>query len=297
MAREVAVFRRRPLLFFCMAAAPLLCMSFFTTLMSDGLPTDLPTGLVDEDNTKISRTMARTLNAMQEVDITHAYRSVTEAREAMQRGEIYSFFYIPRGTTVEAVASWQPRVSFYTNDAYFVPGSMTMKDLKTASELTGLALTREVLRKRGATEDAVMDVLRPIEVDTHPLGNPTLNYAVYLNNMLLPGILILLTMLSAAYAIGMEWKLGTQREWYRLAGCSQTLALAGKLLPQTVLFTLMFWVMDVWFYGIEGYPCRCGAGAMLLLGFVTVLAAQAFAVFFMGVNIGQLRLSMCLCSL
>lgn len=70
----------------------------------------------------------------------------------MQRGEIYAFFYIPAGTTAEALANRQPTISFYTNESYFVPGSLLMKDFRTASELAGLALTRETLYARGATE-------------------------------------------------------------------------------------------------------------------------------------------------
>ena len=79
----------------------------------------------------------------------------------MQRGEIFSFFYIPKGTTEEALASRQPKISFYTNEAYFVPGSLLMKDFRTASELSGLALTRERLYARGATEDKAMGIIRP----------------------------------------------------------------------------------------------------------------------------------------
>ena len=76
---------------------------------------------------------------MEEADFVASYPSFTEAREAMQRGEIFSFFYIPAGTTEKALSNRQPEISFYTNEAYFVPGSLLMKDMRTASELSGLA--------------------------------------------------------------------------------------------------------------------------------------------------------------
>jgi ABC-2 type transport system permease protein len=53
----------------------------------------------------------------------------------------------------------------------------------------------------------------------------------------------------------------------------------------------------VYFYKFLMFPCNSGIGAMMLLGVVTVLAAQAFGVFLFGAFIGQMRLSMCLCSL
>ena len=280
-----------------MVVAPLLCAVFFVTLMDRGLPSDLPAGIVDMDNTNISRTIVRTIDAMENADFCKSYSSFTEAREAMRRGEIYAFFYIPEGTTEEALANRQPKISFYTNESYFVPGSLLMKDFRTASELAGLALTRETLYARGATERKAMGIIQPITIETHPLNNPTLDYAVYLNNIIVPGILILLIMLSTSYTIGMEWKFGSQRKLYSLAGNSSSVALAGKLLPQTFWFTLVFVFYNVYFYKIMGYPCNVPLWHMMLLGFVTVIASQAFGVFFFGVFLGQMRTAMCLCSL
>ena len=295
--REMRIFAHRPLFLFTMIVAPVLCVVFFTTLMSDGLPTKLPAGLVDEDDTHITHIVTRILGSMEETDLVTRYPSFTEARSAMQRGEIYGFFYIPKGLTEDAIANRQPRLSFYTNETYFVPGTLLMKDLRYASELSGLALTRETLYGKGLTEKQAMGILQAIVIETHPLNNPYLDYSVYLNNILLPGILILLVMLCTTYTIGLEWKRGTQRELYSLSGCSSTVALVGKLLPQTVLFSLMFIFYDVYFYKFLMFPCNSGIGAMMLLGVVTVLAAQAFGVFLFGAFIGQMRLSMCLCSL
>lgn len=282
---------------FCMLVAPVLCVVFFTTLMDKGLPTNLPAGIVDEDNTAISRTIVRTIDALEETNMTRSYSSFSEARKAMQRGEIFAFFHIPAGTTEDAISNRQPKISFYTNEAYFVPGSLLMKDLRTASELLGLALTRETLYAKGATEDKAMAIIQPITIETHPIGNPTLDYGVYLNNILVPGIFILLIMLSTTYTIGMEWKNGTQKQLYSLAGNSSFIALFGKLLPQTILFSLMFVFCDVWFYKIMRYPCQVGIWHMILTGVVTVLASQAFGVFLFGLFIGKMRLPMCLCSL
>ena len=295
--RELRIFAHRPLFLFTMIVAPVLCIIFFTTLMADGLPTKLPAGLVDEDDTHITRIITRILGSMEETDLAVRYPSSTEARHAMQRGEIYGFFYIPQGLTEDAIANRQPRLSFYTNETYFVPGTLLMKDLRYACELAGLALTRETLYGKGLTEEQAMGILQPIVIETHPLNNPYLDYSVYLNNIILPGILILLVMLSTTYTIGLEWKRNTQRELYSMSGYSSTVALVGKLLPQTFLFSLIFVFYDVYFYKFLMFPCNSGIWAMMLLGIVTVMAAQAFGVFLFGAFIGQMRLSMCLCSL
>lgn len=295
--RELGILSRRPIFLFCMFFMPVICVIFFTSLMRAGLPTDLPMGLVDEDRTHVTRIIARTMEAFEASEFTDQYDSFTEAREAVQRGEIYGFFYIPKGTTEKALASKQPRVSFYTNEAYFVPGTLLMKDMMTASEILSLALTRETLYAKGYNEDDAMAAIRPIVTEAHPLHNPTLDYSVYLSNILLPGILILLILLSTTYTIGLEWKQKTQRIWYRMADYSVTTALAGKLLPQTVLYSLMIVFYDVYLYRFMGFPCNCGIAAMMGIGILTVVASQAFGVFLFGVFSGQMRLAMCLSSL
>ena len=102
----------------------------------------------------------------------------------------------------------------YTNESYLVPGTLLMKDLRYMSELAGLALTRENLYGKGLTERQAMGILQAIVIETHPLGNPHLDYSVYLNNIILPGILILLIMLCTTYTIGLEWKRDRQLKLY-----------------------------------------------------------------------------------
>ena len=100
--RELRRMASKPIYWFCMIAAPLFCFVFFTSLMAEGLPTDMPLGLVDNDNTTTSRSLARNLDAFEMTSIKEQYANVTEAREAVQRGDIYGFYYIPKGTTRKA---------------------------------------------------------------------------------------------------------------------------------------------------------------------------------------------------
>jgi ABC-2 type transport system permease protein len=295
--RELGIFNHRPLFLFTMIIAPLLVLIFFTTLMDKGLPTKLPAAIVDEDNTHVTRIVGRILGSLEETEIVTHYNNVNQARDAMQRGEIYAFFYLPHNTTRDVMSNRQPTVSFYTNETYFVPGTLLFKDFKTGGVLAGLAYTREYLYQTGNNERRAIGKIRAIDTETHPIGNPELNYSVYLTNILLPGILILLILLTTTYTIGIEWKRNTQREFFTMANFNVGVALTGKLLPQTILFSLIIILYDVVFYKILGFPCKCGVGMMMLWGVLTVLSSQAFGVFLMGLFSGFMRLAMCLCAL
>lgn len=294
--REVLRIAVRPLYLFCMIIAPVFCYLFFTTLMANGLPTDMPAGVVDLDNTSTTRNIIRNLDAFQQTHIVAHYPSVMEARKAIQRGEIYSFYYIPEGTTEATLASRQPKVSFYVNYSYLIAGSLLYKDQRTISELAAGAVGRATLYAKGATEDQAMAFLQPIVIDTHALNNPWLNYSVYLCNTLFPGILMLLIFLTTIYTLGEEVKNGTGRELTRLADNSITKVLIGKLLPHTLVFFVIAVFYNVYLYGYLHYPCHSGIFPMLLAGLLLVLSSQAFGVFLFGL-FGSFRLALSAASL
>ena len=150
--REIFRIATKPMYLFCMVIAPLFCFLFFTTLMGNGLPTNLPAVVVDLDNTATTRNIIRNLDAFQQTRIVAHYPSVTEARQAIQRGEIYSFYYIPEGTTEAALAQRQPKVSFYINYSYLIAGSLLYKDQRTMSELASAAIGQATLLAKGTTE-------------------------------------------------------------------------------------------------------------------------------------------------
>lgn len=294
--RELRRMASKPIYWFCMIAAPLFCFVFFTSLMEEGLPTDMPLGLVDNDNTTTSRSLARNLDAFEMTSIKEQYANVTEAREAVQRGDIYGFYYIPKGTTRKAQRQELPVVSFYTNYSYLVAGSLLYRDMRTMSELASGAASRTVLYAKGATERQAMAFLQPIVIDSHAINNPWLNYNVYLSNVILPGLLMLFIFMVTVFSIGTEVKYNTVHDWLIMARGSMFHALAGKLLPQTLIFFLIGIAFAIGLYGVLHFPCHCGLPTMLLVMFLGIIGAQGLGVF-MFAMLPTLRLSLSFASL
>lgn len=294
--RELRRMASKPIYWFCMIAAPLFCFVFFTSLMAEGLPTDMPLGLVDNDNTTTSRSLTRNLDAFEMTSIKEQYANVTEAREAVQRGDIYGFYYIPKGTTRKAQRQELPVVSFYTNYSYLVAGSLLYRDMRTMSELASGAASRTVLYAKGATERQAMAFLQPIVIDSHAINNPWLNYNVYLSNVILPGLLILFIFMVTVFSIGTEVKYNTVHDWLIMARGSMFHALAGKLLPQTLIFFLIGIAFAIGLYGVLHFPCHCGLPTMLLVMFLGIIGAQGLGVF-MFAMLPTLRMSLSFASL
>lgn len=295
-ARESYRLAKSPIYWFCMVVGPLLCYAFFTSLMAKGLPSELPIGVVDLDKTATTRSIIRNLDAFQNSHVVGSFQRFSEAREAVQKGDIYAFYYIPRGTTEKVIAGRQPTVSFYINYSYLIAGSLLYKDMRTMSELAGGAVGRSTLYAKGVGGRQAMAILQPVVIDTHPLHNPYLNYAVYLCNVILPGILMLLIFQTTIYSIGTEQKYGTHWEWMKMADNNIVVALTGKLLPQTCIFFLIGSLCDFYLYGVLHYPCNSGIFSMLGIMLLMVLASQAFGVFLAGL-IPSLRMALSIASL
>lgn len=286
----------RPLYIFCMVIAPIFCYIFFTTLMGEGLPNNMPVGVVDMDNTSTSRNIVHNLDAFQMTDIVAQYSNFDDARKAMQQGKIYAFYYIPRHTTEKALASRQPKVSFYTNNAFLIPGSLLWKEMRMMSELASGAVGRASLRAKGFTDKQAAAFLQPIVIDAHPLNNPWLNYSIYLSNTIIPGILMLLIFQMTIYSVGVEQKNNTVKKWFGYADNNIIIALTGKLLPQTFVFFMVTSLYDAYLYGFLHYPCNGGLFPMMLAALLLVVASQAFGLFLYGA-IPSMRLAMSSASL
>lgn len=286
ITRELHRLATTPIYWLCLVLGPIFCAVFFTTLMGEGLPTEMPIGLVDADNSATTRSLARNLDAFQNSQIIASYANVSEARKAVQRGDIYGFYYIPEGTTHELQLQHVPKVSFYMNGQFFVAASLTYRDMRMMSELFSGAASRSVLRAKGATDKQITPFLQPIIVDSHPIHNPSLNYSVYLSNIIVPGLLGLFVLFVTVFGIGVEIKEETGEELLASASqegrCGKVLsafnALFGKLIAQGLVFHLVGWSLILYFYGYLHFPCYCGIPTMLLVMSLFVSACQGLGV-------------------
>ena len=294
--REMKILKENPIYGFCMVVFPLLAMFFFTSLLADGLPQDLPVGVVDLDNTSTTRALIRKLDGFQNSKVAAHYPSVAEARHAMQENEIYGFVYFPKGTTSNLMSARRPKISYYYSNVSLAGGSMVMKDLKTVTTLGSAAVGMATLRAKGATDQQIQAFLQPIRIDLHQVANPWSNYNVYLSTVFVPGIMMLFMFLISAYSLGMELKFNRGKEWIEKADGNIVVAILGKYLPHVVVFLLLISFYQFYIYHVLQFP-HVGSWAMiLLLSVLGVFGSIGFGIFAFGL-MPSLRMSMSICSL
>ena len=276
--RELRIIRNRPLYFMGSIGVIAFCAIFFLTFLGHGLPDDIPIGVVDEDYSTTSRNFCQQLDATQLGKVVH-YDSFSSAREDMTSGKIAGVCVIPAGMNEDIQAFRQPKITFYVNGLYFVSGALAWKDLLTMVNLTNGAVQREVLRAKGFNDSQIMGMIRPIDIDTHQIGNVTTNYNYYLSGILLPGVLEMIVILVLIYSLGAELKFGTSRHLMDTSGHSIVTALAGKLLVWTVVFSAIGFVLVMLLYHWLHFPISGSIFNMFIAMFLMILASEAIAIF------------------
>lgn len=294
--RELLILRRNHIYRFAMVLFPILVIFFFTSMLDEGQPIDMPIGIVDLDNTSTTRSLEQKLDGFQMSHVVGHYSSFSEARKAIQRNEIYGFLYIPKGTTDKLLASRQPKISYYYSYTTLAAGSLVMKDLKTISTLGSAGVGQGILRAKGLTDQQIATLLMPIKIDLHQIANPWTNYNIYLTTMMVPGIIMLFIFLISAYSIGTELKFGVSKEWLAQADNNILVAIIGKFLPQTLIFLAIVFGYQFYVFYVLDFPHAGGPWMLILLGLMQVLGSQGFGIFAFGL-LPSLRLSMSICSL
>lgn len=258
--------------------ATLISLATLMFMMNEGLPQKMPIAIVDLDNTATSRSLVRQLDAFSRTDIKYKSLSFREARERMEKMEIYAFLTIPKDFTADAQSGSQPKLVYYTNNAFFISGSLLFQDLKTISTLASAAVGLKVGTAKGYSELQIMPVVSPIQVSARPQNNPYLNYSVILNNIIQPCMLQLLILLFTVSGLGREVKERNGERLVQMAGGSSWKLMFGKLLPNTLVFLMiaMLYMSIFFFYG--KYPLKNGFLPMFFNYLLLILASQSLGV-------------------
>lgn len=291
MKRSLIQIVRRPIYWVGIFALPLFLFLFFTTMLNKGLPTRVPAAMVDMDGSRLSRQLTQNLMGMQLVDITETPESYSAARGLMQEGKVYGFFVIPSNFQRDLLSGRKPVVTFYTNMTYFVPGSMLFKTFKTAAVYEKAGVVINIADAVGMNGDEIKPLLQPVNIIPRGIGNPELNYGIYIANSFLPGILQLMILLITCFSLGQEMKYGTSRQLLKMAGGSTIKALFGKIFPQTVIWWVISIFMTSWLFRYSGYPMNGSWFWMILSELMFVCACQGFAIGIIGL-LPNLRLSL-----
>jgi ABC-2 type transport system permease protein len=259
---------------------PVLTFLIFVGMFIKGVPRDLPVAVMDGDNSALSRKLVRMIDELPSVEVKYRTVSLEEGKRLMLQGKTFAFVVIPRNFEHDVMRQRAPKVYNYYNNQYLLIGGTINKDIYTAVRTLSVGINISTRLKKGELRTQAKVNVQPVELQSHVLFNPYTNYMYYLVSSLLPNMLHIFILFSAIFCIGVELKERSAGELMELAGGSMVKALAGKLIPYFVIFSMLGLFMNSLLFGILGVPLK-GSFLLLMLGtLMMILAYQAVGVVF-----------------
>ncbi len=281
------------ILLFVTLIGPISAYLIIMWMFSDGVIRDVPISVVDLDNTSLSRNIIRQVDATPVADITYHAKSVSEAKDLMNKGKIDAIVVIPQNVEKKILSGGSSTVAVYLNNTNVVKGGVLKAGLYRTLSTVSAGVKVQTNMKNGFTQDQAITRAVPVRMNTHLLFNPYTNYSYFLTLGLLPLVAIVFVFLGTVYAIGSELKEGTANELLKKSENSVTVALTGKLLPYTILFFVNMMFMNLILFKVLGTPLKGSLFAILLSQFLLIIAYQMLAVLFLNLT-ANMRLSLSL---
>lgn len=257
---------------------PLLLLFFMATIFGNGQMHQLPVGIVDADNSATSRSIVRHIAAVPTFNVVTHYADDAAARSAVQRKEIYGYLSIPPQFEEAVMHGTSATLCYYYHYALLAVGGEVMSAFETT--LVPVRMDPIVVEAvtLGAAEENIESFLLPMTSDDHALYNPSLDYAVYLAVPIFYIMFQILVLLVTIYAVGSERKEGTDVSWLHVSKGNILCAVAGKLLPYTLIFILEALLAGVVFFHWEHIPLVGDMWTFSLSAILFIIATQSVAV-------------------
>lgn len=237
---------------------------------------EVPIGLVDMDNSALSRQAARWLDATENVDIYRSYDSEAEASGAVVRGEVHGFIYIPKDFSrdIKRGGDGKLRVAAdYSNVTVANPILMAASDTAgalSAQEFSGLAARCGLVRRR------IAGLNQLVAADVRPIFNPQMNYS----DFFIPGLILVILqqvmLVALSFTVADERQNGRGEELLSLCGGELPALVAGKAAPYVLLnFLIMVFFIFCLLPGFD-LGLQTGAAQTLLFALSYVACVTGF---------------------
>jgi ABC-2 type transport system permease protein len=240
---------------------------------------DIPLAVVDADQSAMSRTYVRMVDAHESLRVATTVGSVAEAERLIKRGEVAGAIVIPRGMERDVLRGKHVTLTGQLDASYMLVYSHVFKGVleTTGTMSAGVEIAR--YRAAGKSAEAAARARQPIVAELRPLFSPVSGYGTYV----IPAVLILVLqqtlLIAAGMAGGTRYErdvLGLHAESPHLASSFDVLTPLWEVLGRSVPYILVCSANVVYCFGFvlpyHGYPLQGAGLSVLMLAVPFVLA-------------------------
>ncbi|EQB8044600.1 ABC transporter permease [Aeromonas hydrophila] len=220
MGREWRLLWQDPFGWALASWVPLLLMGILCWVFSAGLARDLKIGLVDLDQSLLSRELAFSLDASAGLKVAQQFDSIDAGASALRGGDIYALVVLPNHLERDARQGTQPQVTVFNNGQFILIAKLVNSALaQVVGTLNGQVGVLSAMAGGKALPGALGQAV-PIANQVTALYNINSSYAQFLLSALLPAVWQILVVLYGINALartdrlGLDWT--TKGVWFGL---------------------------------------------------------------------------------
>jgi ABC-2 type transport system permease protein len=282
--RETKRIFSNPTYWFATLILPLFILSVMATMFGNGLIRELPVGIVDNDNSQLSRSMARNIESVPELHVTKIYSNIAEAQNDIKAKKIYGYMYICKDFERNIKANRKVELPFYYHFALLSVGGEVLSGFYSYLVDFATLPLHEAAQKLNIDKEKANIIAMPVTADFHPLNNPSLDYIIYLSYPYFYVILQILILLTIAYCIGREFKENSASMWLNTARNNRIVALYGKLTPYFVIYSIISCFANVILFKLLEIPIESSILSVSLTSILFVAATISVSVFIFSIH-------------
>ena len=158
--------------------APIIYGFFYPWPYSSEVVNHVPVGIVDQDNSNLSRTLARYASVSPYLD-TERFINEQAAKKAMWTGQIAGYMIIPNSLEQQVLSGQQAHVSVLGNGGYFILNKNLQLGFSQAVGTVSAGIKVKKSVAKGAYAPTAAQSTQAIPLRIMPLYNQTEGYGAY----------------------------------------------------------------------------------------------------------------------
>ncbi|PML76106.1 ABC transporter permease [Enterovibrio norvegicus] len=251
---------------------PLVMFLLVWAIFSSGTGRDLPIGVVDLDNSALSRSLVRYYDATPTLAI-RTFSEIDSASASLNSAKTYATVVIPHDFEKATIRGENPDVTAFYNSQYILIGKLVNSALNQAqSTLSALVATQSEMLHGTTVASQAAGLSVPLRFQLVPLFNAGTNYAQFLVSAIIPALwqitLVASGMLSMALT---DKRIGLETYFRGPVAKKLTVKVLGTALP--------LWLLGIGFvtgmhWGL-GWPMNGDWAILLTAQWLMVLAGLA----------------------
>lgn len=254
---------------------PPIVSLFLLLIFSAGQPLNLPVGVVDLDQSSLSRKAVRYIDASPVLNVTHRYSSVAEGKTDLADADIYALIVIPANLSRDVMLGEAPSITAFFNAQYLLVGKAIRSSLVVIENTLAIELDVGKTLVNIPVMKAALATALPIRNQMTALYNQNMSYATFLVPALLTALFQLVIICVTILSLGKKSK-----RYESSLETTLVTRLAGSLLFYICVFTLHILAAIAVLYGALDWPHQPSLSGLVPLVVLFVIACQLLGAFF-----------------